>query len=125
VFSGLNAIWIELFHDVIIARDGRAVFVARLDPDRVKERQLDDAIFREERRPFRRLGLLRRPPARVKLFYPVLTPSQWPKSHMSGLFSIDTRSELSTDDIICIEAPSRPRGVCVATTKIGVVGGDP
>ena len=53
--SGLNTIWIELFHDVIIARDGRAAFVARLDPDRVKERQFDDAIFREERRPFRRL----------------------------------------------------------------------
>jgi hypothetical protein len=64
-------------------------------------------------------------PTRARFFYPVLTPSQWPKSHRSGLFSIDTRSELSTDDIICIEAPSRPRGVCVATTKIGVVGGDP
>src|SRR5580692_4124594 len=30
------------------ARDGRAAFVARLDPDRVKERQLHDAIFSEE-----------------------------------------------------------------------------
>jgi hypothetical protein len=42
-------IWIELFHDVINARDGRAAFVARLDPDRVKERQLHDAIFSEKR----------------------------------------------------------------------------
>jgi hypothetical protein len=39
---------IELFHDVIKARDGRAAFVARLDPDRVRERQLHDAIFRKE-----------------------------------------------------------------------------
>jgi hypothetical protein len=39
---------IELFHDAIKARDGRVAFVARLDPDRVKERQLHDAILREE-----------------------------------------------------------------------------
>ena len=44
-----HEIWIELLHDVIKARDGRAAFVARLDPDRVKARQLHDAIFREER----------------------------------------------------------------------------
>ena len=44
-----HEIRIELFHDVIRARDGRAAFVARPDPDRVKERQLLDAIFREER----------------------------------------------------------------------------
>jgi hypothetical protein len=50
VSSGLeHEIWIELFHDVIKACDGRAVFVARLDPDRVKERQLHNAIFGEER----------------------------------------------------------------------------
>jgi hypothetical protein len=43
-----HEISIELFHDVIKARDGCAAFVARLDPDRVKERQLHDAIFRKE-----------------------------------------------------------------------------
>jgi hypothetical protein len=37
-----------LFHDVIKARGGCAAFVARIDPDRVKERQLHDAIFRKE-----------------------------------------------------------------------------
>jgi hypothetical protein len=37
-----------LFHDVINARGGCAAFVARIDPDRVKERQLHDAIFRKE-----------------------------------------------------------------------------
>ena len=35
-------------HDVIKARDGCAAFVARLDPDRVKERQLHDSIVRKE-----------------------------------------------------------------------------
>jgi hypothetical protein len=35
-------------HDVIKARDGRTTFVARLDPDRVKELWLHNAIFREE-----------------------------------------------------------------------------
>jgi hypothetical protein len=46
-FLGLeHEILIELFHDVIKTRDGCAAFVARLDPDRVKERQLRDAIFR-------------------------------------------------------------------------------
>jgi hypothetical protein len=43
-----HEILIELFHDVIKARDGCAAFVARLGPDRVKERQLHDAIFRNE-----------------------------------------------------------------------------
>jgi hypothetical protein len=31
---------IELFHDLIKASDGRAAFVARLDPDRVKMESL-------------------------------------------------------------------------------------
>jgi hypothetical protein len=33
----------------VCAVHGPAAFAARLDPDRVKERQLHDAIFREER----------------------------------------------------------------------------
>jgi hypothetical protein len=32
----------------LLSCHGRAVFVAKLDPDRVKERQLRDAIFRKE-----------------------------------------------------------------------------
>jgi hypothetical protein len=41
-----HEILIELFHDVIKTSDGCAAIVARLDPDRVKERQLHDVIFR-------------------------------------------------------------------------------
>jgi hypothetical protein len=33
----------------LLSCDVRAAFVARFDPDRVKERQLHDAIFRKER----------------------------------------------------------------------------
>jgi hypothetical protein len=43
-----HEILIELSDDVIKADDGCAAFVTRLDPDRVKERQLHDAIFRKE-----------------------------------------------------------------------------
>jgi hypothetical protein len=32
----------------LLSCDGRAALLARLDPDRVKERQLHDAIFRKE-----------------------------------------------------------------------------
>jgi hypothetical protein len=42
-------IWIEPFDDVIKARDGHAAFVASSISTRAKERQLHDAIFREER----------------------------------------------------------------------------
>ena len=48
VFGLEHEILIELFHDVIKARDGCVAFVARLDPFRVKERQLHDSIVRKE-----------------------------------------------------------------------------
>jgi hypothetical protein len=60
-----HEILIELFHDVIKARDGCAASVARLDPDRVKERQLQYAIFRQEWATFSLSGITARPPARV------------------------------------------------------------
>jgi hypothetical protein len=61
-------IWIELFHDVIKARDGRGAFIARLDPDPSEGMAASRRhLPQREGRPFSRLGLLRSLQQRLSL----------------------------------------------------------